>query len=522
MGQTISLRESMINGLRRESISSSENFRNIPFFTTYKGLRATPTGARPYQSIANAFSSGVLSSAGITISHPFPQLFKGKGVTLLCDQTAIFTVDESNFTLTAITTYDVNIPANTKAITGDGVWQFMDFHSSWFLFNGTTQVFHVNWPIDPADIAKVYAQNTITITTGDSIKGRAVMGGFDSANYWNAAWQANWSTWMSQGETWGFSLAAPDTNWVWWSQIGGGDLTSIFLPTQVVDDVASVSGGHDSTSPLAFDNFRRIESGFMPMDWQGTVLNIKSLRDRIMVYGSDGVSALTPSATPIPTFGLNEQLLRIGLADRGAVGGNLDRHIFIDNKGVLWSITNDLSLTRLGYEEYLSTIINEDITITHDPDRSEFHISGTSDSFLLTETGALVHAPQIVTSGYQIQGDFVGIKEEFGSPVTGVTLETDVIRPANGRPMILTDINFSATDTSTNILVTVKYRYRKGESFASSESFTVEEDGHLRPMVSGSEFRILITTNDFTLTSIDDIDLVFAEGIKRDLSRRMA
>ncbi len=525
----ISLREQLINGLRPEQFAGL----NAKYMKSCSGTRITPFGLLPFESINFAPDAGDFGGLGITVSHPFPQLFKGKGVTLLADETQIYLVNETDWTAAAITTYDIYDPATPKAISSGGAWQFIDFHTTWFLFNGSCQVFPTKWVHD----TKVFVQDDVTMNTGCDFRGRMLAGGFDSYDIWSkglyqlnvecvtngsfpsdaSSWvlAAGWAwhgsgkiehttgntgsatqnvtdqaipirdgieytlsfvvsnrsagsvhfhigggtassdtvsdgtytqtitagssntdiiinvttdfdgmiddislkaTYMPKAIEYGFAQSAPDTNWIWWSQIGGGDLMQFFLPETVtigIDEAAGISGvgGYDESNPLHLAHARRVSAGFMPMDWQGTVQNTQPMEDIVIVYGTDGVSAVRAYQEPVPTFGLTENLLRVGIASRSAVGGDRQRQVFLDTRGVLWMIGGDLSLQRLGYREYFSQMLGNEVTISYEPGERVFYISDTNVSFALNENG-LCEWPQRVTSVFQIDGDAAGIFED--------------------------------------------------------------------------------------------------------------
>jgi hypothetical protein len=476
-------------------------------------------GARPYLPITSAISSAELADKSISIAHPYPQIFKGKGVTLLATDTKVYTVDESTWTLTQITTYDMYDQGTPKSISaGGGPWQFIDFHTTWFLVKAGSVVIQTSW-----NSSKVFVEETVTTTTGCDWRGRMLLGGFDSTDYWSAAWQTQWASWYTKGAGYGYTIGAPESNWIWWSSIGGGDLLHLYDPTMAVTGVNEASGitlsGHDSDSPIALDYARRSEAGFMPMDWQGTVQCLKPMKDVVMVYGTDGISAVKAYPEPVPTFGLEEHLLRIGIASRTAVGGDYRQHVFVDNTGVLWSVAQNLQMTRLGYEEFLSPMLGNEITVVHDPSRNYFYISDNTSGYVLTDTG-FAETPQLVTSGFQAEGALVGISGD-GSETADATIIFDMLDRSLREPQTLEEVDFSLTDTD-GLNVTVYYRYDKSQAFSTVTQEALDKTGRLRVLATGIDFRVRIDSADYTALSLDNVVLRFKEGGKVDLRRRLA
>ena len=128
------------------------------------------------------------------------------------------------------------------------------------------------------------------------------------------------------------------SNWIAWSDIGN----LAFL---------------DSTD---IGQARRNLSGYMPMQWQGNVLMIAPLDDKIIVYGDNGITVLplTSTAEVASTYG-QMPIHETGIRGQGAMttNGKEDEgtiHYFVDKTGWLHTISNDLNVKRLGYKEFLS------------------------------------------------------------------------------------------------------------------------------------------------------------------------
>lgn len=101
-----------INGQHTETIGA----RNRDVLTTCKNMRPTEFGAAFLKSIGQNIVSPP------TTNWPYPNLFKGKTVTLLADDQAIYSINESTGVKTAITAYTVasaNNPTTESVTDGD-------------------------------------------------------------------------------------------------------------------------------------------------------------------------------------------------------------------------------------------------------------------------------------------------------------------------------------------------------------------------------------------------------------------
>ena len=510
MPQQVRFFESFKNGL----LPDAKIPRNMQYLLELDNLRATEYGIKACEAVSAFVADAVLTSASVTKAHPFPQTFRGKGVTLLCTATKIYSVNEGTGAITLLTTYDLHTPTSTKAITSGGPWQFVDFHTNWMLFNGACVVFKLGW----VDAAKVFVQNTVTVLSGADYRGRLMMGGFNSANFWSSAWGTLWETMIDQATDWGFALRAPSNNWVYWSAPGGGDFMMLFLSTLATANVASVTGGHDADDPLFLDFARRVSSGFMPMDWQGDIMNLAPMEDFVLVCGEDGISGVIAYPEPVPTFGLKNLLIPTGLASRNSIGGTIRRKVLVDAEGNLWSISSAMQTNRLGYKDYFVGMLGDHISVNFDPVQEEFWIGNNEEQFVLSSTG-LGRAPRIVNSLHRVGGGLAGISVAHASPTVPLveTIEHDFGTRAI---KTITRLELSGFDTP-GVTFRVYWRVSKSAAFTLA---TVAADGygvgHCR--ISGIEFRFGITAANATNLTIDDLIVTLDDEAKVDMRALLA
>ncbi len=417
MADVISLREHLTNGL----LPTNRMSRNSPYLQNCFGARATDFGIRRPNAIVQVISDAQLlqathgGTADIVMEFPFPQLFRGKGVTLLVDDFYVFEVDESDWTITPLVTYDVY--TETFYSGGDHYllpnsplsgWQFVDMHDSWWLINDSCKVMKSKWQ----DSTKVFVDDTQTILTGCTFKGRLITGGFDSSDYYSADWLAYWNSLLTRAKEFGFDVPsatnAPGQNWVQWSVIGGGDTFNFkgaaddpprrgLFCTEGLGTNSLIKDSED----FFLDQLRMHQTGFLVMDWQGLVLRVLPLGNRVIVYGSDGISAIFPVSDPVPTFGLIDNLLQMGIHAGVSVAAGRSRHVFLDFEGALWSIDGNLNLTRIDYENHIGRRTDDavtdrnDIFVSYDAMFDDFYISSDNGCWVLSgnklyETGYLV------------------------------------------------------------------------------------------------------------------------------------
>lgn len=522
----LSFKGALVNGLRPRSKVPV----NSELFETYSYLRCSERGAVPQDLITQPISSAELTAHSVTVSHPFPQFFKGKEITLCCDSTNVFVVD-SGWDLDTLATHWSNASsyynlystgdADTIPNVGGTPWQFADFGDTWILFNGECQLIHSRW----LSATKAFVQDSVTMVAGCHHKhnGRLIVGGFDSSDYWTK-WGTEWSDWVGKASDWGFSRGSPDTNWVWWSSVGGGDLLFFFLPDLAKyglenTTLRGVEDAYDPDSPFWRFFWLRNSQGMMPMPFQGTVWNLRPMGQVVMVYGSEGVAALVTASDPYPTYGLAGVMNSLGIMSRNAVSGDESKQVFVDAEGVLWMVGADLQLSRLGYKEYLSALTGE-VTVSHDPHEDRFYISGSNASYMLTQHGLCRHK-QKVSSLVRDEDNSSYLLGSADSPADpGATLLTEVF--SFGRNVTaLKEVQVVGVATQA-VSVTPKYRFDTTDSFSSGTAATLDGRGKAHLTTSGMEFQLQLTNATSTSLEVHDIIVTSYEGERLSLKEMLS
>jgi len=495
--QILIIAEELTQGLRKDS----RTFRNSKTLASVRNLRPFPSGLKPIPSRQRPFTS-------VAVNWPFPQVFRGQTYTLLADETALYWVDNV-LALNAITTYDAYDTAAVLGLTAGGCWQLMDFGEFFMLFNGNCTAFRSNAAAVTGVDDKVFVQSAVTINAGTAFRGRGIIGGFNSSDFWRDEWKSLWNAWADVSGTAIDTSQGIGENYVWWSSIGGGDILWLFYPEQAESGITGV--GFDSDDPLFLRRMKQNQMGFMPMPWQGSVLAIKPLGNGIMVYGENGVTYLPHIAAPVPTFGMVDLAIP-GIKGRGAVAGNEREHVFVDTIGYIWRITEGPEADRLGYQEFL-TEMSSDVMVSHDLHENDYYISDGETGYVLTGSG-LAEVKGYPTSIVSIDGLLyeVGI----GSYEQDLYLETDILDFGErfSKTIHTVEVGLSAPgDVSASVL----YRDDKGQLFVESTWTTLDDSGIFVPVVTGTDFKLALRATNATDVEIDYIKVWWSVSCKQDV-----
>jgi hypothetical protein len=129
------------------------------------------------------------------------------------------------------------------------------------------------------------------------------------------------------------------------------------------------------------------EAGFTKIPWEGEVFRVARCGDFWIAYCENGVLKMTPVATPVATFKMEEKM-EIGLLTRDCFAGGYFHHCFIDAHKNVWVWDKGREPERLGYSEYIETLTAADIIIEYDKLREEYYITdGANGCFLLSSFG---------------------------------------------------------------------------------------------------------------------------------------
>jgi len=480
-------------GLRPESKAA----HGAEWLTACKNMKPQADGLWGVALIASPFASGV---PAVTDVWPFPQLFETQRERWLFEATAVYPVTGSSpsFTKgTVATTYNYRAQSTPLAITTGGVWHFATLGYEWIATNGICSVLQYN-PYATTGVAnKVFVDTSVVVQAVAAHRGRFLFGGFNSSDSWPATWDAIFSAWLAKTTITTYDNNNLRANFVLWTPPGQYAL-SLFSPPS------------DPESLIQDNQF-----GFMPMPWNGTVQAIKPLGERVVVYGTTGVTILGPINVPAPSYGIVGSA-PVGVAHRGAVGGDDSEHVFMDTTGDLWRVSASEGFRRLGYKEHLLEMLSKAVIITLDTARREYYISGATSegsirAWVLTPQG-LGQNRQQVTSMWNIGSQLYAIASYSSGAVAQqahvITHETD-FGVRDFKTVTTVEVG---VDTAYTVQVRVYYRNSKADSWSASGLVLVNAEGFARVQVTAVEFRFVVLASDHAAIRLDYLT-VHVQGV---------
>ena len=273
--------------------------------------------------------------------------------------------------------------------------------------------------------------------------------------------------------------------------------------------VAGASGNFLHWSRVGAADFEIDETGSagkILMPFGGNILNLKRLGASLMVYGEDGICKVMHNLDPTPTLSRLSNL-DFGLISPMACGGNNNVHVFVDSSGGLWRATPD-QIKLLGYYEFFSEMVGEDVVVVFNPLTQEFYISDGFSSYVLTRWG-LGETKQAITGGFpsDSQAGFVVMKSETAIG-DKVSIISSIIRQSLGGMQTITNLA-AYVDGPEFVELGVLSRSGQNQEFRGPSLVKSSPSGWAHCSVSGTEFKLKI---EFSASSFSFRDLFY--GVK--------
>lgn len=259
------------------------------------------------------------------------------------------------------------------------------------------------------------------------------------------------------------------TNWLKWSDIGYLDFT--ISKTNV--------------------------AGERPLDWKDWIYSIKKLGSKVVVYGENGVSVLTPAGN---AYGL-QTIYRIGLKGKGAVSGDDSVHYFVDNLGQLWRFSEGLE--KLDYSEYLFGMIDS-VVLSWDAANKFLYICDGSQGYIFSQDSGSLGAGPVNVTGIGSQGGVLYVVSPATIATPTFELCTDIYDLGTRKGKNIHSLEIG-TDLTETLGAAIDYRQDKAAAFATTDWHVVDPRGMAYIPVHGREFRFKLKCDALEYFEIDSI-----------------
>jgi len=351
-------------GLREDKESAISDTR----LSYLSGLVPSDDGLVLPTEISNVYPS-------LTRDWPFPVAFEGLKQQFALSSTQLYvdSVPQSFYTFPA---------ANPASFVLTDLPHYVEFGGAFLVTDGNVCLFKSN----NEDYEYLnYVLSEPKVKTVCYHKGRVLLGGVSqTSNMWSE----------------------DSPRLVFWSTIGGGDAFELLIG-ELRGDTTRMD------SAIEQNLFGWTNPGV------GPILRLFPLGQHVIVFGEYGVAVLTFVREAVATYGCSK-VFDIGIRGRNHACGDDSMVVFEDGRNVLWAISQDLSINRLGFSEYTETL-SEPVFLYH-AGRREFYFTDRQIGYVFTKNGlgSSLYKPSSVLPSFQGVGATC-----FGAPSGVVELAVE-------------------------------------------------------------------------------------------------
>jgi len=280
-------------------------------------------------------------------------------------------------------------------------------------------------------------------------------------------------------------------------------VVDIYITIPSTDYLIGVSGSNFvKWSKVGYLDFTIDESnlaGERPMDWKGSVYDIRKLADSLVVYGTNGVTMMKPSGVH---WGMNT-IYRIGVKNKGAVSGDESVHFFVDKLGQLWQLGQQLE--KLDYSEFIGSMTGT-IVLSYDIEKKILYICDGTEGYVYgVETRSFGEGPVNITGLYP-QGGTLYVVSDGAISTPKFEICTDIYDFGTRKPKTIQSIEVGSNLTE-HLYASVDYRISYRDSFRQIGWHLVNPQGKAFPRCYGVEFRFRLKSDIYEYFEVDYLKL---------------
>lgn len=231
---------------------------------------------------------------------------------------------------------------------------------------------------------------------------------------------------------------------------------------------------------MQFEIDQSNEAGNRRMDWGGGIHAIAKLLGKVIVYGDNGVSILTPSGV---NWGM-ETIDRVGVKNKGAVAGDEYVNFYVDKQSRLCMLTNKLFM--LDYSEFLSAMGT--IILSYDKVKELLYICDGTYGYVYSAKNESFGEGPVDITGLDSRDGIIYVASPAALTVPKFEICTDIFDFKTRKNKTVEALEIG-TDKPNDLFSSIDYRTSYKDDFRQLGWFLVNPDGKSYPKCYGVEFR---------------------------------
>jgi hypothetical protein len=281
------------------------------------------------------------------------------------------------------------------------------------------------------------------------------------------------------------------------------------------DSAVGVGGGNawvwtSNIGEMNFDLDRTGEPSRRPMSYGGNVYQIRKLGNSAIVYGQMGISKMTPQGVQwavqdIHPIGIKSKRAATGTDGTShSVSGTDEVHFFLDRNDILHRLTPEGLPERMDFSQLMSGL-GATVAMSYDVRKKTAYITDGSQGYALTEDG-LGECPANITDIAWKDGTLYVLAP---AAITNTPLEitSDIVDFGVRTEKTIAYIEVG-TDVSVDMYVALDYRFKKSDSWSTSDWRRLDDEGRASFMITSTEFRFKVKLITYEDIEIDYINAV--------------
>jgi hypothetical protein len=274
------------------------------------------------------------------------------------------------------------------------------------------------------------------------------------------------------------------------------------------------------SSSTNLDTARANTSGFIYMEWDGTVYSLVPMGNKVVVYGSDGITVLAPTPVEPTAYGAvgRHEIDRVGIPSASCVvsainskDGTTDRHYFISNDGYLYMLSKDFTVKFLGYKEFITA--PSSTRLAYNSRDNELIIGAPTTSYILTALGLGAISTYIEDASYSTS-DGLLVHSSSAISQTEYLITTDEISFSWPGFKMIEDVIING-DLPDDTYISVTYRVTKTGAWTTSTYRKVTSVGYGFVGIEAIDFKINIKVPSYTTPIVRGISIGVKHSDKR-------
>jgi len=254
-------------------------------------------------------------------------------------------------------------------------------------------------------------------------------------------------------------------------------------------------------------------AGKRPMPWAGMVHRIIKTPTGAIVYGANGITAITPMQNERSRYDENipeahtyspQTIYETGIKGKHGVVETNQGHYCVDVNGYLCRVTSE-GIQVLDFSEYLSTLSNN-IVMSFDSMNSLIYICDGAIGFVYNiKDNSLGQGPISITGvGYKNGKNYILSPNNIIIPTFDITF--DILDFETTRSKTIHSVEIGA---SVNNILSLAFDYRnsKADIFSTTPWVLVNPKGQAYLPCYGKEFRLKMKMNTYELFNISWIKI---------------